>query len=76
MGVKSALKLKTIEPERGRRRRVCQSTRRWMRDRSRDGNLREVNVVLKWLRGLCALEDGNKDGEEIGRGGSKSKHIL
>ncbi len=76
MGVKSALKLKTIEPDSGRRRRVCQSTRRWMRDRSRDGDLREVNVVLKWQRGLCALEDGHKDDEEVGRDGSITKNVL
>lgn len=50
MGVKSALKLNTIEPERGRRRRVCQSTRRWMRERSRDGHLREVNMVLREVK--------------------------
>lgn len=47
MGVKSALKLKTIEPERGRRRRVCQSTRRWIRESSREGDLRQVNAVLR-----------------------------
>lgn len=66
MGVKSALKLKTIEPDSGRRRRVCQSTRRWMR----------VNVVLKWQRGLCALEDGHKDDEQVGRDGSITKNVL
>jgi hypothetical protein len=38
MGVNRHLKLNTMAPERGRRRRVCQSTRRFVWERCRDGS--------------------------------------
>ena len=60
MGVNKALKLKTMAAERGRRRRVCQSTRRWMRWRERLGN---------WLRRWASegWDGGMKSGVSISR---------